>query len=173
MAKPECKNTADDHGSVAKYGLSPVNIIAIEDNPGDVALLKCSLALEGVSLKVCTTFDAGMEAIKEAISRDGEGVDIIITDLGFPDANRWDVVAQIKDVVGDNVPVLVLTGHTDVDVVTHCVADGAEGVISKESWNGNLMASVQAARRRALSRKERDERFLDQIREIYAPILSH
>lgn len=154
----------------SQYMDVPINIIAIEDNPGDVALLRCTLAHEGTNVTVYSSLASALAAIKESHKR-SNGFDIIITDLSLPDSDRHKTVMTLKRVAED-IPILVLTGHIDVDVVTQCISDGADGVIGKESWNGNLMAAVQAAKRRASERRLQDKKLIDEIHAIYAPLLS-
>ncbi len=91
----------------------PIEILLIEDNPGDVRLTKEALS----GAKLLTTLNAvvdGEEALKY-LYRQGDYAnasipDLIVLDLNLPKVSGHDVLAKIKeDVELRRIPVVVLT----------------------------------------------------------------
>jgi chemotaxis family two-component system response regulator Rcp1 len=91
----------------------PVEILLVEDNPGDVRLTKETLKDSKVRNRLCIVSD-GVEAM-EFLRREGSYAaaarpDLILLDLNLPRKNGREVLAEIK---GDEhlrrIPVVVLT----------------------------------------------------------------
>ena len=91
----------------------PIEILLVEDNPGDVRLTKEALK-EGKVLNKLHTVEDGIEALA-FLNREGKYADVprpelILLDLNLPKKDGRDVLAEIKG-NGDlkRIPVVVLT----------------------------------------------------------------
>jgi CheY-like chemotaxis protein len=91
----------------------PIEILLVEDNPGDVRLTKEALK-EGKVLNKLHTVEDGMEALA-FLNQEGKYADVprpelILLDLNLPKKDGRDVLAEIKS-NGDlkRIPVVVLT----------------------------------------------------------------
>ena len=93
--------------------LQPIEIMLVEDNPGDVRLTKEALADANLTNAVTVAAD-GVEAMA-ILRREGEHADatrpgLILLDLDFPRKDGREVLAEIK---GDpnlkHIPVVILT----------------------------------------------------------------
>jgi len=93
--------------------LRPINILLVEDNPGDVRLIQEGLKESKVSNALAVTGD-GEEAMMY-LKRQGKyaGVslpDLVLLDLNLPKKNGKEVLADIKnDPELRSIPVVVLT----------------------------------------------------------------
>ena len=92
----------------------PINILLVEDNPGDVRLTVEALKEGKVHNRLHITKD-GMEAM-DFLHREGEYSDVphpdlILLDLNLPKKDGHEVLAEIKeDPMLKRIPVVVLTG---------------------------------------------------------------
>ena len=100
----------------------PVDILLIEDNPGDVRLTKEALRDAKVSNEIFVARD-GVEAM-EFLERKGRFSnmplpDLILLDLNLPKKDGREVLAEIKqDPILKHIPVVVLTtSKADEDII--------------------------------------------------------
>lgn len=134
-----------------------MKLLVIEDDPGDVRLTQLHLQRVGFEheLESAASMAAGLEL---AAAR---GHDLILTDLGLPDADGTTVVERLIEVVPE-VPVVVLSGSEDEGVAS--VRAGAQDFIPKSELSGvGLVRSIRfAIERQGLGlRLARDE---DEVR---------
>lgn len=79
--------------------------------------------------------------------------DVVILDLGLPDANGVSTYTAVKDLC-DGIPVIIYTADDDLEVALDCIRQGAETVIVKPDGNALERAVAYATekhkRRQAL-----------------------
>ena len=93
--------------------LRPIEILLVDDNPGDIRLTQEALK-ESKVLNNMHTVEDGMEALeflrKEGRFKDVITPDIILLDLNLPKRNGREVLSEIKnDDVLKKIPVVILT----------------------------------------------------------------
>lgn len=93
--------------------IRPVNVLLVEDNPGDVRLTQEAFKEAKISIKLDVTMD-GVDAIKflrkEAEYFDVNTPDLILLDLNLPKKDGREVLKEIKtDNLLKKIPVVVLT----------------------------------------------------------------
>ncbi|MGD0855164.1 MAG: GGDEF domain-containing response regulator [Dehalococcoidia bacterium] len=113
----------------------PINIMLVEDNPGDARLI--SELLKDVrggryQLDHVGQLSEGTEHIKRGT------VDVILLDLGLPDCSGLDSLTTVKG-IADQVPIVVLTGLDDEAVAVTAVKTGAQDYLVKGQVDGNLL----------------------------------
>lgn len=91
----------------------PVNILLIEDNPGDVRLAQEAFKEGTLQVKLDVVMD-GMEAIKylrkEQPYQSADTPDLILLDLNLPKKDGREVLSEIKaDLTLRRIPVVILT----------------------------------------------------------------
>jgi len=91
----------------------PIEILLVEDNPGDVRLTKEALKESKVKNNLNVVMD-GVEAVnflkKKGEYSDSPTPDLILLDLNLPKKNGKEVLAEIKeDLELKKIPVVVLT----------------------------------------------------------------
>jgi PAS domain S-box-containing protein len=133
-------------------------ILLIEDNPGDVLLLRELLAEEpaaGFRIVADTgTLERGL-ALAASLE-----VDLVLLDLNLPDSRGIDTFTTAHR-AAPGVPIIVLTGQDDSELALHAVHLGAEEYLMKGGFDARLLvrtlryALERSAYQQALAR-ERD-----------------
>ncbi|MBN1689602.1 MAG: GGDEF domain-containing response regulator [Dehalococcoidia bacterium] len=129
----------------------PINIVLVEDNPGDARLI--SELLKDVKggryqLEHVDRLSSGAEHIRKG------PVDVILLDLGLPDCSGLDGLTTVKG-IAEQVPIVVLTGLDDEAVAVAAVQTGAQDYLVKGQVDGNLLwRSI----RYAIERKQLEQR---------------
>jgi signal transduction histidine kinase/DNA-binding response OmpR family regulator len=117
----------------------PIRVLAIDDEPAALDLLRDTLEPEGFEVVVAA---GGREALDQAASTD---FDLVICDLVMPDVDGFEVVVALKrDPRTAPVPILVCTAHdlTEADKgrlngkILGIVSKGADAMDGLRSWLG-------------------------------------
>jgi CheY-like chemotaxis protein len=101
----------------------PVNILLIEDNPGDVRLAQEAFKEGNINVQLDVVMD-GLEAIhflhKDAPYQDSNRPDLILLDLNLPKKDGREVLGEIKeDPALRSIPVVVLTTSNAEQDIKH------------------------------------------------------
>src|SRR6266849_4025564 len=136
-----------------------MEILLVEDNPGDVRLVGELLTEAGAE-----EFDlTHVERLGEAVQRLREHhFDVVLLDLSLPDSNGLDTVVRLR-AAAPHVPIVVLTGLDDDLVGLQAVRGGVEDFLIKGEWDANRLArSIRYAigRRNATQALARSETLL-------------
>lgn len=107
-----------------QQSVSPVNILLIEDNVGDVELTIAAFEELKIHHKFHNVRD-GQEALeflhKKGIHAGAIRPDLILLDLNLPKKNGWEILQSIKqDSTLKTIPVIVLTNSQDDKDVAMC-----------------------------------------------------
>lgn len=136
---------------------TPYRILLIEDNPGDVRLVRVMLGKEStLHLQIASTLSEGMGRLE------GEAVDVVLVDLGLPDSQGLDTFNRIHGRF-PKIPTIVLTGTDDVDLALLAIQAGAQDYLVKGEVSGIALAR---AARYAIERKRVEEELLHTQREL-------
>jgi DNA-binding NarL/FixJ family response regulator len=122
-----------------------LELLLVEDNPGDVRLIEEMLAdaetlLERVDLAASSglrihnerTLSAGIDRL------DAGGIDVVLLDLGLPDSTGLETLTSVVD-VAEFVPVIVLTGLQDERVGIEAIKGGAQDYLVKDEVSSDLL----------------------------------
>jgi two-component system, cell cycle sensor histidine kinase and response regulator CckA len=122
---------------------SPIKILLVEDNPGDVLLIQ-------ETLSEITHFELELvhaERLKQALQRlQQEIFDVVLLDLLLPDSDGLETFVQIYDRV-PLTPIVVLTGMADETLALRALQAGAQDYLVKGKTSGSelLMRSIRYA----------------------------
>ena len=112
-----------------------INVLLVEDNPGDVTLLKIMLSEEcegRISIETASR-------ISEALTRlDTGGIDVVLLDLTLPDAQGIEALVHLQ-AHARHVPIIVQTGLDDDDLAVQAMQLGAQDYITKGKPDGRLL----------------------------------
>ena len=137
-------------------------ILLVEDNPGDVDLIREMLSETGA---VSFSVDS-VQRLSEALSwLKGHTVDVVLLDLGLPDNQGLDTYLNIK-AAAPEVPTIILTGNVDQDTAVTSVREGAQDFLVKGEITGNILTrSIRYAleRKRAEDALRSSEKFIKDI----------
>jgi two-component system KDP operon response regulator KdpE len=120
----------------------PPKILVVDDEPQIRRFLRASLPQQGYALVEAAT---GAEA-QAQFAR--EKPDIVILDLGLPDCDGLDVLAQIRK--HGLTPVLVLSAREDVAGKVAALEAGADDYVTKPFDMAELVARLKAALRHGI-----------------------
>jgi two-component system KDP operon response regulator KdpE len=120
----------------------PPKILVVDDEPQIRRFLRASLPQQGYALVEAAT---GAEA-QAQFAR--EKPDIVILDLGLPDCDGLDVLAQIRK--QSLTPVLVLSAREDVAGKVAALEAGADDYVTKPFDMAELVARLKAALRHGI-----------------------
>jgi len=103
--------------------------LIIEDNPGDFTLIEDFLeeqilAPELIHVQTC-------EAALTYLSQPQNQVDVVLLDLSLPDKQGTELISQVL-AHSTGIPVIVLTGHSDIDFGIKSLALGISDYLLKD-----------------------------------------
>lgn len=131
-----------------------MRLLLVEDNPGDALVIERSLrGSRGGGIEL-TRVGSVNEAERELGKR---SPDLVILDLGLPDARDLDALVRVRRVAPD-VPVVVVTGQSDDEISVQALHEGAEDFLVKgrvDPWQ--LRRSIRYAIERHRSRRELEQ----------------
>jgi len=129
-----------------------LRILLVEDNPGDVRLLREMFSTERPgSFEIIQMPRLGMALNHLAKG----GVDIVLLDLGLPDGHGLDTVRRVR-LIAPNVPLVVLSGRGDEETVAEAMLEGAQDYLVKGQIENHALprALRHAIERFSLLRKQ-------------------
>ncbi len=106
---------------------TPMNILLVEDNPGDARLLR-EMFLENVSHSTTVTHVESISALQAHVAVNA--VDVILLDLGLPDADGLTAV-RLARASAPHVPLVVLTGLNDEALAVQALLEGVQDYLVK------------------------------------------
>ncbi len=117
-----------------------VRILVVDDDPSTRSLLSDLLGEEGYEVSTAETGFAGIQA---TIS---DQPDVILLDIDMPGGNGTTVLRKLKDQPATReIPVIMVTGYGDTQVMTESVRSGARDYIQKPWHEGEIERSVRWA----------------------------
>jgi DNA-binding response OmpR family regulator len=118
-----------------------MRLLLVEDNERFAVLLKRGLAAAGFVVDVLPTAEAGAAALRAS------RFDIVVLDLGLPDADGLDVLGEMRR-HQDATPVLILTARGSLEDRVIGLQSGADDYLVKPFALEELIARLQALLRR-------------------------
>jgi PAS domain S-box-containing protein len=130
-----------------------LQVLLIEDNPGDVRLIMEMLAeakTTDIGIESAESLSAGLDILTRG------GFDVVLLDLGLPDSQGLATLGRLYSRV-PGIPIVVLTGHGDEAIAIEAVKQGAQDYLVKGEVDEKLLVrSIHYAveRRRLLAELE-------------------
>ncbi len=113
-----------------------INILIIEDNPGDARLIQELLQEvnpDGFAFSHAERLADGLTQLK------GGHFHLVLLDLSLPDSSGLDTFSKVQTCTPD-LPVILLTGHDDQEMALRSVRLGAQDYLVKGEYEGKLIA---------------------------------
>jgi diguanylate cyclase (GGDEF)-like protein len=121
---------------------SNLQLLLVEDNPGDALLFMGQLPAQGAVVTHATRLRDALDLLH------ARSFDVVVTDLTLPDARGLDAVMRLQQAAPE-ITVVVLTGLDDEALSLQLVECGAQDCLLKGSFDGaNLLRSLRQARER-------------------------
>jgi DNA-binding NtrC family response regulator len=114
----------------------PIEVLLVEDNPGDARLVQESLADASTRQFNLTHVDR----LEDAVRRLERGsYDVVLLDLLLQDSQRLGTLMAIHD-QAPRIPIVVFTGLEDEVVGLWALSEGAEDYVIKGKVSGDKLA---------------------------------
>jgi len=131
----------------------PISVLIIEDNPGDVALIRTMLGQRGAVVELLSA-----SRLADGLARlDANDVDLVLVDLSLPDSDGLDTLTRVQE-HAPALPVVVLTGTDDEAIGIEAVQRGAQDYLIKGQTSAALLTR---AIRHAIERKQAQQKIRD------------
>jgi PAS domain S-box-containing protein/putative nucleotidyltransferase with HDIG domain len=134
---------------------TPINVLLIEDNPGDARLIQEMLAEGGKARFALECADCLLEGLGRLAANN---IEVVLLDLGLPDSQGFDTFVKAY-AQAPRMPILVLSGLDDEELAIKTVQEGAQDYLVKGQINSDLLVR---AIRYAIERKRAEETFRSQ-----------
>ncbi|WP_310484630.1 PAS domain S-box protein [Chamaesiphon sp. VAR_48_metabat_403] len=155
-----------------------LNILLIEDNPGDIRLLQ-EILREAIATQCYITPVMTLAAAIEQLSIDpserlnSSPFDVILLDLSLPDSQGIASFLNLSD-RDYNIPIIVLTGLDDQDLAISAMQQGAQDYLIKGQVDSNLLLrsiryAIERERAEAAVRQakiELEQRVIERTRDL-------
>jgi signal transduction histidine kinase len=155
---------------VGRGASKPLNVLLVEDNEDDVELLLRTLRRAGYDPRHQRVETA--EGLREALSADTW--DIVLTDCQLPQFSGARTINMIRDGMGLDVPIIVVSGAIGEETAVKMIKAGAQDYVLKGKL-ARLPVAIERELRAAETKRARAaseaERVLD--RENFTSIVAH
>lgn len=122
---PRAEPAAASSETPASRTIEPLRILVVEDEPILCEQLRAILSIDGHDVRICLGGQAGLQALKN------DDYDLVITDLGMPEVDGWQIARAAK-ARGPTMRVALVTGWAgEVADRTDLSERGVDCVISK------------------------------------------
>jgi PAS domain S-box-containing protein len=122
-------------------------ILIIDDEASNVRVLSISLASDGYEVIKAYSGEEGVARFVE------EAPDIVLTDIKMPGMDGIQVLKEIKERT-DDVEVIIITGHGDIDNAIEALQYGASDFINKPIRHEALAVALQRAKEKLILKRQ-------------------
>ena len=137
-----------------------LKVLIVDDDP--VACSHAHIILEeiGVASDTCTSGKEAIELIRLSHARH-EDYNLILVDWKMPEQDGLAVTKAIREILGDDMAIIILTAYNWSDIEEDATAAGADGFMSKPLFASNVLYEVQQALQKKQIAEEKEEEKID------------
>jgi two-component system, OmpR family, KDP operon response regulator KdpE len=121
---------------------APLRVLVVDDEPPIRKLLRMGLTTQGYQILEAPNAKTALDLLKDA-------PDLIILDLGLPDAQGLELLQTIR-ARNESVPIVVLSSRSDEAGKVQALDLGADDYVTKPFGMDELLARMRAALRHQL-----------------------
>lgn len=126
-------------------------ILVIDDEPAIAGTLDPVLSSQGYAVRTASNAAEGLAAAQ------ADAFDIVLLDLGLPDADGKDLIAQLRAL--NHMAILVLSARYQENEKVAALDEGADDFINKPFGIDELLARIRVALRRLAGEERRATEF--------------
>ncbi len=139
--------------SPAKQGSAEISsrgvVLVVDDNEGNRELLSRRLATEGYSVLEAVNGTSALAMLSRG------SIDLVLLDVMMPDINGREVLERMKgDSALRDIPVIMISGNSEISISSRCIEVGAEDYLSKPFDPVLLRARINSSLERKRLRDE-------------------
>ena len=130
-------------------GISPgeISVLAIDDDPIALEHAQVVLGQAGITCETAASGPEGLEKVKLRHAR-REDYNLLLIDWKMPDMDGVEVTRQIRDVVGNDMPIIILTSYNWDEIAEEAKHAGVDTFVAKPLFAGSVMDQFREAFRR-------------------------
>ena len=124
-----------------------MNVLIIDDDPIACDHAKLVLEKAGIAAETVMSGKDALEKVKLRHAR-REPYNLIIVDWQMPEMNGVEVTRKIREIIGNETAIIILTAYNWDDVIDEAIAAGVDSFIAKPLFTGSLFEEFKNALRR-------------------------
>ena len=161
--RKETKDEADD------IPVTEMSVLVVDDDPLACDHAKLVLEKAGITSELALS---GKEAIEKVNLRQArrEPYNLILIDWKMPDMDGVETTRRIREIVGNDSAIIILTAYRWDDVLEEAVTAGVDSFLAKPIFAANVIEEFRSAlvKKRSLDRKEKKKAELEGKRILMA-----
>ena len=115
----------------------PKNVLVVDDEPGIREIVRQTLEPEGYGITTAADGNEALESVRRAVP------DMVLLDLKLPDISGVEVLRRIREDHG-NVPVIILTGYPDSDMMQRALEYSPITLLAKPVKPAQILDTVRS-----------------------------
>ena len=137
--------------------LSPheLNVLVIDDDQIACEHAQIVLGQIGISCDMALTGQEGIEMVKLQHIRQ-DPYNLILVDWKMPDLDGIETTRQIRSMVGNETPIIILTSYNWDDIVNDATEAGVDAFVAKPLFAGTVMDEFREAFKKKNARLEKE-----------------
>ena len=150
----ESKKNLESKADGIEINPTETNVLVVDDD--QVACDHAKLILEKAGFAAETTL-SGQKAIEMVTLAHArrESYNLIIVDWQMPEMDGVEVTKRIREIIGDETAIIILTAYNWEDVIEEAVAAGVDSFIAKPLFTGNLIEEFKNALQKKRDKKNK------------------
>ena len=137
---------SERRGSVLDGGIMPgdMNVLVIDDDPIALEHARIVLGQEGMTCETAASGAEGLEKVKLRHARMTD-YDLILIDWKMPEMDGVETTRQIRRIVGDHTPVIILTSYNWDEIIADARHAGVDTFVAKPLFAGSVLNQFREA----------------------------
>ena len=124
-----------------------LDVLVIDDDPVALEHARVILGQIGVGCETATSGQEGLDMVKIRHGRQ-EDYDLVLIDWKMPEMDGVETTRQIRSVVGDIMPIIILTSYNWDDVADEALHAGVDSFVAKPLFSCSVMDEFREAFRK-------------------------
>ncbi|MBR4904075.1 MAG: response regulator [Selenomonadaceae bacterium] len=121
-----------------------LNVLVIDDDPIACDHAKLILEKMGIAAEIALNGKEAIEMVKLRHAR-REPYNLIIVDWQMPEMNGIEATRQIREIIGNETAIIILTAYNWEDVADEAISAGVDSFIAKPLFSGALLEELKKA----------------------------